>query len=487
MGGLSYSLSAWLVCRGIALCFALAFLSLLPQLQGLYGKNGILSIAQFLKVLRQQERMNPLSLPSFFWLGSSDFTLNALALCGLTASGLALVGFSTSVMLFVCWGCYLSFVNVGQEFLGFQWDILLLEAGFLAVFLEPLSWGWHFWIAAEPPIFIRWALWLLIFKLMFLSGVVKLMSKDPAWKNLTALRFHFWTQPLPNPVAYFLAKIPSWLQRVACFAMFLVEFLSPLLLLLPGTPRLGAAALLILLQFFILMSGNFAFFNFLVTVLALSLIPNDVWEPFVRDLLPALQFGAPTSSSLQTAGIVIAAVLIPLDVFWFMLAFWEESPFVNWLLPMIRWLYYFRVNATYGLFSVMTQERPELVLEGSDDGIVWREYEFKFKPSNTEKSPPFIAPFQPRLDWQMWFAALGDFYSNLWLQNLIARIFMNSEDVLGLLKSDPFARRPPQYLRLIKYQYRFSDLKDLLKNRQWWRREYVGLYSPVFQKSDFVD
>lgn len=187
----------------------------------------------------------------------------------------------------------------------------------------------------------------------------------------------------------------------------------------------------------------------------------------------------------QSLGLIITVIMLPLNFFWFALAFRENSRFLNPVIPIIRAIYNYRFNSSYGLFAVMTKDRPELILQGSDDTENWVEYEFKYKPSSVKKMPPIVAPYQPRLDWQMWFAALGTFNQNLWLQNLMARIFLNSEDVLRLLKNNPFPH-VPKYLRLVKYKYKFSSTKDLFEKGDWWQREYVGLYSPVFEKTDFV-
>lgn len=487
IGSNSYAYSAWILSRGISLCYIIAFASLLPQLMGLYGKNGILSIRQFMRVIKNKTGpQRYFELPTVFWLNSSDVFLHLVAAAGLLAAILATVGFSTPVMMVIAWVCYLSFVNSGQDFLSFQWDNLLLEAGFLSLFLAPWSINWNSWTAYEPSIFIRWLFWVLLFKLIFLSGVVKLISRDPVWRNLTALDYHYWTQPIPNPLAYFMAKLPNWFQRFSTGLMFVIELVVPFLIFVPGKTRWLAAGLLLSLQLLILLTGNYAFFNILSVLLCFSLLDNTFWQSWLLDFFPRLSVVTNTSMVYQSVGVVVAVIILPLNLFWFALTFWEESPLLNYFLSIIRAIYNLRLNSSYGLFAVMTKQRPELVLQGSNDTETWQEYEFKFKPSSLRKMPPLLAPHQPRLDWQMWFAALGTFRQNLWLQNMIARIFMNSEDVLNLLRKNPFPE-VPKYLRLVRYQYKFSQTRDLLKNGLWWEREYVGLYSPVFEKTDFVE
>lgn len=485
MEGVSYALAAWIVSKGIALSFIMAFSALLPQLSGLYGKNGILSIRQFMYVLREQSDPHRYyELPTLFWFHSSDFFLNFVALLGLLSSLLAFVGFCFPLMLLIAWVCYLSFVNSGQDFMGFQWDSLLLEVGVLGVFLIPWSSAWTPWIAYEPSPFIRWLFWILLFKLMFLSGTVKLISKDPSWRDLTALTYHYWTQPLPTPLAFFIAKAPVGFLKFNGALTFAAELLVPFLILVPGEAKWACAALMIAFQVFIIATGNYAFFNFLTIVLCLFLLDDSFWRLFLPQILPQLSV-APSSMFYQTVGLILLILMMPINIFWFVLTFFEKSRFLNPAIPIIRAIFNYRFNSSYGLFAVMTKERPELILQGSHDREKWVEYEFKFKPGALTKAPRIVAPYHPRLDWQMWFAALGTFGQNLWLQNFMARIFLNSEEVLDLLKNNPFPE-VPTYLRLVKYQYRFASWKAWRKTGHWWEREYVGLYSPVFEKSDFV-
>jgi len=487
MEGTSYALAAWIVSKGIAFSFILAFLSLLPQMRGLYGNNGVLSIRQFMHVLREQTGpQRYYELPTVFWFSATDFSLNAVALVGLLASTLALMGIIFPVMMIIAWICYISFVNSGQDFLGFQWDSLLLEVGILAIFLVPLDFEMLPWTAYEPNVFIRWLFWVLLFKLMFLSGVVKILSKDKSWRDLTALTYHYWTQPIPTPLAYFVHKAPIWFHKFCTAMMFVTEVGVPFLIFFPGKALWVCAGLLIFFQLLIIVTGNYAFFNVLTIVLCLFLLDDSFWRMFLIDLAPSLKVVAETSFTYESLSLVLMILLLPIHIFWFALAFFENAKILDPAIPIIRAIYNYRFNSSYGLFAVMTKDRPELVLQGSHDRDTWLDYEFKYKPSRLNKMPPIVAPYQPRLDWQMWFAALGTFSQNLWLQNLMARIFLNSEDVLRILANNPFPEIPT-YLRLVKYKYRFSSLKTLQEKGEWWEREYVGLYSPVFEKSDFVD
>jgi hypothetical protein len=267
--------------------------------------------------------------------------------------------------------------------------------------------------------------------------------------------------------------------------MFFIELGVPFLIFVPGKIHWLCAGIFIFLQTLILSTGNYAFFNVLTIVLSLFLLDDSFWKPLLNNVLPPINTTLVSSMYYQSLGLIITAIMVPLNFFWFVLAFKENSRFLNPLIPIIRAIYNYRFNSSYGLFAVMTKDRPELILQGSDDTENWVEYEFKYKPSSLTRMPPIVAPYHPRLDWQMWFAALGTFNQNLWLQNLMARIFLNSEDVLRLLKKNPFPH-VPKYLRFVKYKYKFTNTRELFEKGEWWQREYVGLYSPIFEKSDFV-
>ncbi|MBO9666788.1 MAG: lipase maturation factor family protein [Bdellovibrio sp.] len=462
----------------LALSYFIAFLSLSTQVLGLFGKSGILSIDHLLNLLDKELGVNRFRhFPSLFWFASSDFVLKVTCLIGMLASSLAFLGFSQGWMFVLCWLCYLSFVSCGQVFLSYQWDSLLLELGFLGIFFAPLQIEWLPFAGYEIHPLVLGMVWILLFKLMFSSGVVKLTNKDPAWKNLTALRFHFWTQPLPNAISYFLDKMPLWFQKASTALMFTIELAVPFFIFIPGKPAFVAACLLLLLQTLIILTGNFAFFNIITIGLCFSIIPDNFWS------LPLHSFVEPISVSYPLALIVLIMTL-PASLFWIYKTLFEKSKALDFMLPYMRALYPLRISNPYGLFAVMTKARPELVLEGSDDGEHWLEYEFKHKPTDLKKMPTFIAPFQPRLDWQMWFAALETFNENLWLQNLVTRLFEESAEVQELLAKDPFGGKSPHYLRIVKYNYHFSSLEELKKKGQWWTRTSIGVYSPIFARDD---
>lgn len=469
------SVSSWLLAKTLSLSYFVAFLSLLPQVLGLFGSQGILSIDHFLNILDKELKAERfLHLPSVFWFHSSDLTLKVVCFTGMTAASLAFLGFSQSLMFLICFLCYLSFVSCGQVFLSYQWDSLLLEFGFLGLFFAPYKWEWiPFGTHLLHPLIYFLCLFLL-FKLMLLSGIAKIVSKDSTWRDLSALQYHYWTQPLPTPVAYFAAKLPAGLQKLSGLLMFGIELVLPFFIWYPSPVQKVAVGGLVLLQLLIALTGNYGFFNLITLGLSLAVLPDTQWGFKInwvdKETLPFYM------------GLIPLILVVPSSVFWIYKTCFEKSKALDFLLPWMRALYPFRISNPYGLFAVMTRQRPEIVMEGSEDGMAWKEYEFSHKVTSLEQKPSLVAPHQPRLDWQLWFAALETFNDNLWLQNLVTRIFHHSTDVLVLLKKNPFPQSPPKFIRFTKYEYRFSNWDTLRRQKQWWQRERVGPYSPVFER-----
>ncbi|MEK2644812.1 lipase maturation factor family protein [Bdellovibrio sp. BCCA] len=475
-----YNISSWMFSKTLSLCYFVAFLSLMPQLLGLFGRQGILSIDHLLNLLDNEMKAERFyHVPSVFWLFSSDFALKAVCFIGMMASSLSFLGFSQSFMLLICFVCYLSFVSCGQLFLSYQWDSLLLEFGFLGLFFAPYQWEWiPFGAHVLHPILYGLTLFLL-FKLMFLSGVVKLTNKDTSWKDLTAMTYHYWTQPLPTPLAFFANKLPLHFQRFSTLVLFFIEIVTPFFIFIPGPQQVLAVFFLILLQVLIVLTGNYGFFNLLTLGLCLGVLPDSAWGFKINWI--------ETTTVPTYIAAIPAILLIPSSLFWIYKSLFEKSKAVDFMLPYMRFFYPFRISNPYGLFAVMTKNRPELVLEGSNDGHHWEEYEFNYKPVSLKKMPPIVAPHQPRLDWQMWFAALEGFNENLWLQNLITRIFQESPDVLMLFAKDPFKGKAPKALRIQRYEYKFASFKELREEGLWWKRDFVGSYGPVFQREEFTE
>ena len=464
-----FEATQWIFLRLLALVYAAAFGSLAMQVTGLIGEHGLLPVRDFLNSVTQSfGGMRYIAVPSLFWWGSDDRNLLGLAIAGVVLAALLFItGFRKSVferfLLGALFVLYLSFSAIGQDFLQFQWDSLLLETGFLAIFLGRTK---------IVPWLFRW----LVFRLFFLSGAVKLLSQDPSWRNLSALSYHYHTQPLPTVLAWYADKLPGRVQHFSTAATLVIELAIPFFIFLPRMIRMFGAWCLIGLQALIALTGNYAFFNLLTVALTLFLFDDLALERFVPSRA-RLQFGILASQMERTVVRVVAVIIVALGVAHLLQTFRGVAP--RPLNLAIRYTAPFQIVNTYGLFAVMTTERNEIILEGSNDGQNWLPYEFRYKPGNVDQRPRWIEPFQPRLDWQMWFAALSNFRSNPWFVNLAVKLLQGDEAVLSLLAGNPFPVRPPKFVRATVYQYTFSDADTRRRTGAWWARTPRGLYLPV--------
>jgi predicted DCC family thiol-disulfide oxidoreductase YuxK len=484
--------------RVLGLTYLIAFVSLWVQVDGLVGSNGVSPLNQFLPAAYERFGRNAYSLlPTLYWFDASNGFLNFLCGGGVVLSLLLILGIAPALSLVVLFVFYLSLTTAGQTFLSFQWDILLLETGFLSIFLAP----WRLWprelllwpgspIPATAPPVSRAALFLLkflLFKLMLMSGVVKLTSGDDCWWNLTALDYHYWSQPLPTVFAWWADKSPEWFKHFSVAFCLVVEIIVPFFIWAPRRPRLIAAGLMIFLQLVIALTGNYCFFNLLTIALCLLLIDDsaaaNLWAaPHER----AKNVGAPfrTAKRLQNqlrsyAAIAVIVLTLPINAWLIFTAFKPDADWPRPLVAIYGRLQPFRIVNGYGLFRVMTKDRNEIVIEGSADGIDWLPYEFKWKPGDVMRTPGWCAPHQPRLDWQMWFAALGSYRENPWFVRLIVRLLEGSQDVSRLLAKNPFPRDPPRYIRAMFYRYRFTTLRERRETGGWWKREQLQEYLPT--------
>src|SRR5580658_6501166 len=440
--------------RALGGFYLIAFVSFGVQAHGLIGSQGILPAAGYLRGMRAALGMRAIWFaPTVFWIDSSDLALHAAWIAGAALAIVLMFGFFRRTCLIALLILYLSISTAGQDFWSFQWDILLTEAGFLAIFADGSP--------ARTWLF-RW----LLFRLIFMSGMVKLLSGDPAWRDLTALSYHYLTQPLPTPIAWYMYQLPLWFQKASTAFVFFVELLVPFLIFAPLQLRRIAAGLLIGLQVLILLTGNYTFFNLLAIALCVFLFadgPVRGAQPETRTHLGvtlALMVFVLTTSGLQ----FLEMFRVPLPA--------PAESYLAWLSPM-------RLINSYGLFAVMTTTRPEIVVEGSNDGTAWAPYEFRYKPGDVKRPPPWVAPYQPRLDWQMWFAALGSADENRWFYSFAARLMQGSAPVLGLLQRNPFPGTPPRYIRAVVYDYRFTDYAERRQSGAWWKREEKVTYLPA--------
>jgi hypothetical protein len=479
----TFRLSTWLFLRLLALVHLVAFASFWVQLEGLVGPHGLLPATRYFAAAREAWGAAAyLNLPSLCWLFGTETFLHVLCGGGVALALLALAGVAQGPCFALLWAAYLSLNAAGQIFFNFQWDTLLLETTLCALFVAP--WSWRTRGAPVPSRVGVWLLRWLLFRLMFLAGVVKLASGDPLWRSLTALTVHFETQPLPTPLAWHAHQAPPWWQRAECSGMFAIELLAPLLLFAPRALRHNATLLLAALMAAIALTGNYTFFNLLAIALCLTQLDDAWWRRVLPARLAArLAPAAPeTAPARRTVRGLLAWVAAGC-----MLAF-TGVRVVNLLAPQLGEPPGFRAAAalvepfrslnTYGLFAVMTPTRPELIFEGSEDGREWRAYEFPHKPGALDRAPTWVAPHQPRLDWQLWFAALGSPQQNPWVLALCEHLLRGTPAVLGRLEKNPFPEKPPQQIRVLRYEYHFTDRATRARTGDWWRRTLRDVYVP---------
>jgi hypothetical protein len=440
--------------RLLGIIYLTAFVSFGVQADALIGSQGILPVGNYLHGMHAAMGSRVFwYVPTVFWLNSSDIALRVAWMAGVAAALVLTLGFFRRACLAILFVLYLSISTAGQDFWSFQWDILLTEAGFLAIFLDR-SPG-RTWL-------FRW----LLFRLMFMSGAVKLLSGDPTWRDLSALSYHYETQPLPTPVAWYLHQLPGWFQKLSTAFTLFVELVVPFLIFATLKLRRIAAGLLAGLQMLILLSGNYTFFNLLAIALCVFLLAER----------PAP--GEPAQTRGHTA-VTVALMVFVLTTSGLQLLEMFSLPVPGAARSYLQFISPLRIVNTYGLFAVMTTTRPEIVMEGSNDGTNWLAYEFRYKPGDVKHPPPWVAPYQPRLDWQMWFAALGNAGDNPWFYNFAARLLQGSATVLRLLDRNPFPEGPPRYLRALVYEYHFTDFAERRATGAWWRRTEKATYLPA--------
>ena len=519
-----------LLLRLVAGVHLVAFVSLWVQIDGLIGSRGILPAGEFFAYLERVlgpgtfERLA--RAPSLLWFSSGDATLHALCAAGVVLSLLALAGMVTAPVFGALWLCYLSLVWGGQTFLAFQWDTLLLETTVCAVVLAPLGWPSGSGprpdtLAARVRAAFRvtpdaaasrpglWLFRLLVVKLMFLSGAVKLLSLDSTWWQLTALDVHYFTQPLPVTASWFAHHLPDWFHRLSVLIMFAVELVAPWFLFSRRLRRPGMGMLLAF-QVLIAATGNYGFFNLLSAVLCLSWLDTGGfgWLAGRGGKADSTDRSAPTTGDVSTLHVVsqrirwaAAAAILCLSLVVAARELTRSLPrgpdtppraaaaadlvdrvLVDPAAPLLRAIAPFRSINGYGLFRAMTTSRPEIVVETSADGVRWSELAFRFKPGDVKRAPRAAQPHMPRLDWQMWFAALDPQRAD-WLGPFVTRLFEGEPAVLRLLGAASRQAEPPNYLRLRLYDYTFSEPGT---DERWWRRELLYDLSSVLDREAFA-
>lgn len=491
----SFKLALWLFIKLLGIIFLIAFASLSSQILGLAGSEGILPVANQLNEYRDQYgAVAPIFRPSLFWFNSSDSFLKALTVIGMGSSVALILGILPGVSLLLCWLLYLSFKNAVVYFLGFQWDDMLLECGLLTLFAVP-------WSLVDPVIrkktthdhpqalfLLRW----MLFRVMFCSGMVKLLGGCSLWLDFSALGFYWETQLLPNQLAWYLFALPKWFQTIGVFVTFVMELIFPFLIFAPRRLRIAAAIALIFLQVAMLGTGNHGFINILTAILCLILLDDHCLKRFIPEFITKNLLGnSAPPSSVQGAKVTLSgrrkivprvavASFVCVTAFSSIATFWPKSSFSDCLRPALNVvLGGYHLTGRYGLYPVVSTERLEIVVEGSEDGQNWQPYSFEYHLGALDKPPPSLLLHQPRLDWRMRFAALGTSSTNPWLNSFTQRLLQGSQSVLSLLEKNPFPDRPPKYIRADLYIYQFTTEHDRRTTGNWWRRQFVEHYLPA--------
>jgi hypothetical protein len=453
--------------RLLALIYLIAFVSIGVQILGLVGAQGILPIREHLDYLGGAYGPERFWLvPTIFWLNASDWALQAAWMAGCIFALLLLFDRLARLSLVMLFILYLSLTHAGQLFMNFQWDYLLLEAGFLAIFLPGRS---------------RLVVWLfrwLLFRLRFLSGASKLLSGDASWSSFTALHYYFETQPLPTPLAWYVHQAPDWLLRTGVGATFFVELIVPFFMLLPRPFRLFAAAATVLMQLLIMLTSNHNFFNLLTILLCLFLIDDRALGRLLPTRLrPSAPQPAPDRSTAHPGrNLVLATMgsLLALVSLLQMGSFLSRKPLPGWAQALVEPVSAFRIVNKYHVFPVINTQRLELVIEGSADGEHWQPYVFRYRPGDPSRRPGWVIPHQPRLDWMMWFVPAGHPLNLMWFDRFAHRLLENARPVIRLLEHNPFPDAPPEQLRITLYRYRFTDCQTRSDTGDWWTREDLG-------------
>jgi hypothetical protein len=517
-------LSRWIFLRALGAIYFSAFFSLVFQIRGLIGPQGILPASEYLKsVAEQVGHARYWYVPSVLWFSSGSHMLTGLCWVGMAAAVLLVINIWPRGMLAICFVCFLSFVSAAGDFSGYQSDGMLLEAGFLSLFLAPGGFRPGFG-ETQPP--VRAALYLLLwewFRIYFESGVAKIAGGDPEWRNFTALDEYYQNGPLPTWIGWYVQHFPHWFHTATTFFTLALELVLIWAAFLPRPFRIVLFFIVTPWQIGIILTANYTFLNYLVLILAFLLLDDRFlmryfpakWKqpllarPIAPPTEPAplavdqLSILAPPSSPSTGEG--PASKDLPRDP-WLNIRSWVAPLRVAVTAVLLTWIFYattaqlvwmvtpaplptspvalldpLRIANRYGLFAVMTRGRYEIEFQGSNDGQTWIAYPFRHKPQELDKPPRIYAPYQPRLDWNLWFASLGEWRDNPMVLRTQRRLLSNDDDVLALFAANPFPQGPPRQVRAVLWQYSFTSMAEKREHGLWWRRELLGLYAPAIQ------
>ena len=523
-GASDRAIPRWLLLRALGLIYFSAFFSLIFQIRGLIGPGGILPANDYLKAVAHS--LGPYTrfwfAPTLLWFSSNSQMLMALCWTGIMASLLLVANVWPRGMLAICFVCFLSFVSAAQEFSGYQSDGMLLEAGFIALFLAPR--GFRPGLGAGQPA-MRASVFLLQwewFRIYFESGIAKIASGDPEWRQMTAMDEYYQNGPLPTWIGWYVQHLPHWFHAFTTYATLALELGMVWMLFLPRRWRIVCFLIVTPWEIGVILTVNYTFLNYLVLALGflllddrflLRLLPRPLRHYVMsrglsRDAVP-ISAASPSDSELQDfetrSGKVmpdrigiwlehshrqLAALRISVTALVLGCVFYATTAQLIWMvwprapLPIspVTVLDPFRIANRYGLFAIMTRGRYEIEFQGSEDGQTWAPYPFRYKPQDVAEPPKIYAPYQPRFDWNLWFASLGSWRDDAIVPNTEIRLLANEPAVLALFAGNPFPRQPPREIRAVLWQYWFTSLEQKRSQGYWWRRQLLGLYAPTIRR-----
>ena len=482
----SYWLTRWLILRLLGVVYAVAFLVAIIQVIPLIGADGLTPIGPYLQRIHDalgSSSAGFFRLPSIFWVTHADSALLTVAWIGFLLSCVVIAGYANAPMLIILWLLYMSFVNAGQEWYGYGWEIQLLETGFLAVFLCPLVDARPFPKRAPPFLVIVLFRWL-IFRIMLGSGLIKVRG-DQIWRNSTALYYHFETQPMPGPLSRWFHFLPRWILRLGVWFNWLAELIAPWFIFWPRLARHIAGVTIVLLQIILIFSGNLSFLNWLTIIPALACFDDGFWAKLLPRRLVQKATAAGAAAELSRPMNITVWVLTVI------ICLLSIQPAFNILSPsQVMNTSYDPLNLvnTYGAFGSVGTERMNIVFEGTSDSIPddkadWKEYPYKGLPDALDNRPPQVAPYHLRFDWQMWFAAMSTPDEYPWTLTLVSKLLHNDRETLSLFAGNPFPGKPPRYVRAVLYQYKFAPPGNP-RHLQWSRERIGDTWLPAMAAGD---
>ena len=503
-------LPRWIFLRALGVIYFSAFFSLAFQIRGLIGAQGILPSNEYLEAVAHQFGVARFWFaPTLLWLSTGPHMLGAICWVGMIASLLVICNVWPRATLFLCLVCFLSFVSAAQDFSGYQSDGMLLEAGFISLFFAPPGFlpGLG---RAHPP--SRASMFLLQwewFRIYFESGMVKLASGDAEWRNFTAMDEYYQNGPLPTWIGWYVQHLPHWFHAFATGATLGLELGLVFMLFLPRRWRIACFFIVTAWQIPVILTANYTFLNYLVLVLGFLLLDDrfllrimpERWRAYITPT-PIPQTGVPPETNVESQDSSDSSLperksfrplqalrlsLVSVMLIWIFYAttvqmIWILSPRLPLPVSPVAALDPFRIANRYGLFAVMTRGRWEIEFQGSNDGQTWVAYPFRYQPQDPRQRPGIYAPYQPRFDWNLWFASLGSWRENLIVPSTEERLLAGSPDVLALFAGNPFPQAPPQQLRAVLWQYWFTTLEEKRATGVWWKRKLIGLYAPVLER-----